>query len=212
MPRELTKLKGIVDKGLERTAALWPDVRVGFDLIHRAAHELGNERALSGRGVRRRYKAALDEVRAAAARAAAARAAPRSDLRKGLEHFLKVTASYEPGLFHCYDVPGLPRTNNDLEQLFGSTRHHERRCTGRKAASPGLVLRGSVRVLAGLGTRGRRFSGGELAPADPQAWRAVRAALERRREARVLRCRFRRNPAQYLQQLEAKLLKPALPS
>jgi hypothetical protein len=207
LPKELTKLKGIVDKGLEQTAALWPDVRVGFDLIHRAAHELGNERALSGRGVRRRYKAALDGVRAAAARAA-----PRGDLRKGLGHFVKVTASYEPGLFHCYDVPGLPRTNNDLEQLFGSTRHHERRCTGRKAASPGLVLRGSVRVLAGLGTRDRRFSGGELAPADPQAWRTVRTALEQRREARVLRCRFRRNPAKYLQQLEAKLLKPALPS
>ena len=181
-------------------------MRTGFDLVHRAAHELGNERDLRGAGVRRRFRGVLDEVRAAAARAA-----PGGDVRAGLEHFLKVTASYAPGLFHCYDVQGLPRTNNDLEQLFGSTRHHERRCTGRKAASPGLVLRGSVRVVAGLGTRGQYFASEELAPADPQAWRQVRAGLERRRQARVLRCRFRRNPHAYLGQLEAALLKPALP-
>jgi len=202
----LRKLKGLVDRGLERTAGLWPDVRAGFDLVRRAAHELGNDRELTGKVVRRRYAGVLDDVRAAAGRAAEG-----SDLRAGLEHFLKVTASYEPGLFHCYDVPDLPRTNNDLERLFGSTRHHERRCTGRKAASPGLVLRGPVRVVAGLGTRGRCFTGEELAPADPGAWRVVRAGLESRRQARVLRCRFRRDPAKYLQQLEEKLLKPALP-
>jgi hypothetical protein len=200
-------LKGIVDQGLARTAEMWPDVRAGFDLLHRAAHELGNERELTGKGVRRRFEAVLNDVRAAVERAA-----PGSDLGKGLAHFLKVAGSYAPGLFHCYDVPGLPRTNNDLEHLFGSTRHHERRCTGRKVASPSLVLRGSVRVLAGLGTRGSCFAGDELAPTDPEAWRAVRAGLETRRQARVLRCRFRRDPAKYLRQLEEKLFKPALPS
>ena len=182
-------------------------MRAGFAFVHRAAHELGNTRGLAGAGVRRRYRAVLGAVRAAADRAA-----PGGGLRAGLEHFLKVTKSYGPGLFRCYDVEGLPRTNNDLEQLFGSTRHHERRCTGRKVASPGLVLRGSVRVVAGLGTRGRGFTGEELAPADPRAWRDVRAGLERRRQARVLRCRFRRDPAAYLRQLEEALLKPTLPS
>lgn len=203
----MKKLKAVVDKGLGRTADLWPDVREGFGFIRRAAHELGNERGLGGRGVKRRYKPVLADIREAAERAA-----PGGELRAGLEHFLKVTTSYEPGLFHCYDVEGLPRTNNDLEQLFGSTRHHERRCTGRKAASPGLVLRGPVRVLAGLGTRARAYSGEELAPTDPQAWRKVRGDLEKRRQSRALRYRFRRDPAKYLQQLEDKLLKPALPS
>jgi hypothetical protein len=37
-------------------------------------------------------------------------------LTPALAHFHKVTASYWPGLFCCYDVPGLPRTNTDLEQ------------------------------------------------------------------------------------------------
>ncbi len=133
------------------------------------------------------------------------------ELKTAITHFLKVTNSYWPGLFHCYDVPDLPRTNNDLEQLFGSTRHHERRCTGRKAASPSLVLRGSVRIVAGLATRSRCFRGRELVPASLETWRTVRAGLERRRHTRVLRQRFRRNPEAYLSQLEALLLKRILP-
>jgi hypothetical protein len=212
----LQKLNGIIGKGLAATADLWPDARAGFDLVRRAAHELGNDRGPTGRGptgrgpagrgVRRRYAGVLDDTRGAAERAA-----PGGDLRAGLGHVLTVTGSYDPGLFHCYDVPDLPRANNDLEHLFGSTRHHERRCTGRKAASPGLVLRGPVRVVAGLGTRGGTFTAADLAPADPQAWRDVRAGLERRRQARVLRHRFRRDPAKYLHQLEEILLRPALP-
>ena len=32
-----------------------------------------------------------------------------------LRHFLHVTASVRPQLIRCYDVTGLPRTNNDME-------------------------------------------------------------------------------------------------
>jgi hypothetical protein len=38
---------------------------------------------------------------------------------EAFERFLKVTRSYWPGLLHGYEVEGLPRTNNDLEQFFG---------------------------------------------------------------------------------------------
>jgi len=65
-------------------------------------------------------------------------------LAEAFDHFRKVTKSYWPGLFRSYDVAGLPRTNNDLEQFFGSYRYHERRCSGRKVASPGTEVRGSV--------------------------------------------------------------------
>ena len=37
-------------------------------------------------------------------------------------HLDKVSASYWPGLFHCYDLEGLPRTNNDVESLFRDTK------------------------------------------------------------------------------------------
>ena len=67
-------------------------------------------------------------------------------LAPALAHFRKVTRSYWPGLFACYTVPDLPRTNNDLEQFFGAYRYHDRRTTGRKVASPSLVLNGSLCV------------------------------------------------------------------
>ena len=84
-------------------------------------------------------------------------------LAGAVDHFLKVTRSYRPGLFHCYAVADLPRTNNDLERLFGSYRRHERRATGRKANSSATVLRGPVRLARRSGhpaaPPGRRRSG-----------------------------------------------------
>jgi hypothetical protein len=101
----------------------------------------------------------------------------------------------------------VPRTNNDLEQLFGSYRYHERRSSGRKQASPGLVVRGSVGRVSGLLTRlepGQELSAGSI---DPAQWRELRAALELRQEARRKQRRFRKDPAVYRGQLEKRLLK-----
>ena len=189
---------------MAQTATLWPSVQRDFGLVHQAAAILGNPKELSVQALGRQYQAHLRAVRRQYSRAGASRPA--------LRHFLKVTASYLPGLFHCYAVPDLPRTNNALEQLFGSTRHHERRCTGRKAASPSLVLRGSVRIVAGLGSRLRSYSAEELAPVSIPHWRALRAGLDQRRHARTLRRRFRSNPATYLRQLEVILLRSTLPA
>jgi hypothetical protein len=126
-------------------------------------------------------------------------------------HFATVTASYWPGLFHCYDVPDLPRTNNDLEQYFGAARHAERRATGRKSASPALVVRGAVRVVALMASRQRAYSPAELRPRDLTTWRALRQRLDARHQTRRAQTRFRRDPAAYLTALEGQLLKPALP-
>ena len=133
-------------------------------------------------------------------------------LAGAVEHFLKVTRSYRPGLFACYRVPGLPRTNNDLERLFGSQRHYERRATGRRSASPAMVLRGSVRLTAATATRLRPIGGRELARADRRAWAELRRRLDRQRRGRTLRGRFRRDPAAYLAELEQQLSQLALPS
>src|SRR5262245_48580672 len=102
-----------------------------------------------------------------------------------LAHFRRVTHSYGSGLFHCYARAELPRTNNDLEQFFGAYRYHERRATGRKGASPALVLRGTVRMTACAATRLRPCTGEELAPENLQEWKALRHQLEGRRQQRV---------------------------
>jgi hypothetical protein len=133
-------------------------------------------------------------------------------LAPAIGHFLKVTKSYWRGLFHCYEFPELPRTNNDLEQVFGSVRHHERRATGRKGASPGAVVRGAVRLIAAVATRQGAFGPAELRPRDPEALAQVRREVEQREEARRDQWRFRRDPTAYLEQAEQLLLRATLPA
>lgn len=38
-----------------------------------------------------------------------------------------------PDWLHCYDIPGLPPDNLQLEALFGRLRHHQRRISGRQS-------------------------------------------------------------------------------
>ena len=199
----MQRLKGLVDRGLGATAALWPAIALAFGWVHKAAGILGAAGA-SGSGIRRRLGGLLGAMarhRGRAGRLAAA-----------VGHFLKVSRSYWPGLFACYDTAGVPRTNNALEQLFGGQRYHERRASGRKGGSPALVLRGSARVIAAVATRQRAFTADELAQADRAEWARLRQALEERRHRRTQRRRFRRDPEAYLRQLEDLLIQSGLPA
>ncbi len=175
---------------------------MAFGWVHRAAHVLWPEGA--GAAVRGRLAGLLGAMRRHRACA--------GELAGAVEHFVKVTRSYWPGLFCCYDVEGLPRTNNALEQFFGGQRYHERRATGRKGASPALVLRGSARLVAAAATRQRAYTAGDLAGADRAEWRRLREALEERRQRRVERRQFRRDPEGYLRELEEKLNQSGLPA
>jgi hypothetical protein len=47
-------------------------------------------------------------------------------------HLRTVSQSYWPGLFHCYDVSGLSRTNHELESHFRDTQRRLLRTTGQK--------------------------------------------------------------------------------
>lgn len=132
-------------------------------------------------------------------------------LAESFDHYRKVTRSYWPGLFQCYDVEGIPRTNNDLEQFFGSYRYHERRASGRKVASPGTVVRGSVRLIASAVTRLRPIEASDLVPSSLQKWRELRDSLQQRQAVRTLGRRFRRAPDAYLQSLEDSLINQILP-
>jgi hypothetical protein len=203
LPREVSRLKSLLTRGLMATANLWPDIRIGYRWVHQAAHILSNQDQREALTVQQRLGGLLGAM--TRYQTAAGTLAP------ALAHFRKVTRSYWPGLFACYTVPDLPRTNNDLEQFFGAYRYHDRRTTGRKVASPGLVLSGSVCVIAAAATRLHTYSAAELAPQNVSAWQELRQARETRRQQRTLRRRFRRDPASYLAQLEADLLQLILP-
>jgi hypothetical protein len=202
----LKRLQQVLRRGLEGTAALFPAVRESYQWVKRAARILKNEEGLPAKKVRRRMVQLLARMR----RAAATTSEPA--VRAGLKQFVKVTKSYWVGLFRCYESSDLPRTNNDLEHTFGSHRYHERRASGRRRGSPGLVVMGSTRVIAGLATRLRPDEGLVLSPGYVEDWKELRAELEARRESRRKQRRFRQNPDAYLRDLEQRCLQLSLPA
>jgi hypothetical protein len=165
----LTRLERIPRDGLRSAGGAFAPLYLAFGWVHRAAHILGQ---IERRGA---------EVRTQLSGLLGAMTRHREsvgDLGEAVDHFVKVSRSYWPGLFGCYDTAGLPRTNNDLERAFGSHRYHERRATGRKGARPALVLRGAAKLIAGLATRQREVTVADLASADRVAWKRLRAELE----------------------------------
>jgi hypothetical protein len=189
----------MVRRALEAAGGVFaPLVLLVFRWVHRVAHIQGQE-GLGAAAVRKQLGGMRRQRETV------------GDLGPAVDHFLKVSRSYWPGLFSCYDTADLPRTNNDLEQAFGSYRYHERRATGRKGASSALVVRGSARLIAGLATRTREVTAADLAGADPIEWKRLRAELEERRQRRVDRRRFRRDPEAYLRCLENELHQSRLP-
>jgi hypothetical protein len=200
----LTRLRAVLGKGLEATAQTWPEVRAAFGWVRRLAAVLANKKGANAAAVRLRYSGLVASL--------ARHRGSLNGLAGALDHFRKVTRSYWAGLFRCYDVADLPRTNNDLEQFFGSYRYHERRSSGRKVACPGTVVRGSVRLVAAAATRLRSIETEDLIPSDLSVWRELRGRLERRQAVRTLGRRFRRDPAGYLKLLENALINQTLPS
>jgi hypothetical protein len=106
----------LLARGLNITAEAWLALRTAYGWVHAAAHLLANHDHQPGDTVRAAYQNLLGTMTTAQA--------TLGDLAPVVDHFLKVTTSYEPGLFHCYDVPDLPRTNNDLE-IQTKTLHFE---------------------------------------------------------------------------------------
>jgi hypothetical protein len=78
----------------------------------------------TGQQVARQLRTYLDDL------LALPELSPRLDAFR--RHLDKVSSSYWPGLFHCYDIDPLPRTNNDLESHFRDTQRRLLRTTGQK--------------------------------------------------------------------------------
>ncbi len=166
--------------------------------MYQAAHILANHERQTGAQVRESYRAWITHMQE--------QQASLGELRTAIEHFVEKTTNFAAGLFHCDDVPDLPKTNNELEHCFGVACAHERRATGRRGAIPGVVVRGSVRLMAVVVSNQQDWQAADLQPSDYQAWRQLRRQLRYREEARRQQFRFRKDPAASLAALEAQLL------
>jgi hypothetical protein len=58
-------------------------------------------------------------------------------------HIAQVFRSFWWGLFTCYDVVGLPRTNNELERFMRQVKMGQRRVSGRKNVHDFIIRYGA---------------------------------------------------------------------
>ena len=133
-------------------------------------------------------------------------------LRGPVEHVGTVLGRLGDGLYHCYDVPGLPRTNNDLEQFYRRLKANERRITGRKRSDSFVVRVGGCAAHA-IAARDQPEADllQRLGSVPAAAWQRERAVLHANQERQAKMRRFRRHRAAYLADLEARWAELATP-
>ena len=111
------------------------------------------------------------------------------------------------GLYHCYDVPGLPRTDNDMEQFYRRVKTEQRRSTGRKRAAAFVVRVGGFAVYATATATSAVTETtllAQLSAVPANQWQAERVTLRATQDRQATMRRFRLRRGAYLANLEAR--------
>jgi hypothetical protein len=133
-------------------------------------------------------------------------------LTRPVEHLVAVLRRLGDGLYHCYDVPGLPRTDNDLEQFYRRVKTLERRITGHKRSDAFVVRVGGFAVYATAASATAEADLlRQLAAVPAEVWQAERVMLRATQERQTKMRRFRLHRAAYLAELEARWAQVADP-
>ena len=109
------------------------------------------------------------------------------------------------GLYHGYDVPGLPRTDNALEQFYRRLKTEQRRITGRKRADAFVVrVRGFAVYATAAGALPEDTLRCQLAVVLAEEWQHERMLLHQAQARQTKMRRFHLHRAAYLADLEAR--------
>ena len=124
-----------------------------------------------------------------------------------LAHFLQTTQSLRPHLIQCYDLEGLPRTNNDTERYIRSLKTRYRRISGRKNWNSYLLRYG--RYVAYYDCLHQQEGGDlyleeRLKRVSHHQWRAARCTSHAAHSEQLKRWRFRHKRDRYLHTLEMR--------
>ena len=105
---------------------------------------------------------------------------------------------YGPDWLHCYDIPGLPPDNLQLEALFARLRNHQRRVSGRKSTRE-LRDFGQCQVLFLAGSEEDLLE--QLRQVPMEEYQERRRLLAEAEAPRQLLRRLHRNPLRTMRDL-----------
>lgn len=132
---ELNQLQQGLDQALTMVQVDYDHLNQAADWLQHIAHLLDPtlQPVRTGAEVEQALLTYLDEIRQH----------PQTEaVLAGITHHLvKTTHSYQPGLFYTYDLPDLPRTNNERESEFRRLNQQLLRTTGQKGATRRLIQR-----------------------------------------------------------------------
>lgn len=115
------------------------------------------------------------------------------------DDLLALSERYGSGLFHCYNIVGLPRTNNDHESLFGQLKRQLRRQLGVRQLRYPLLKRGAWTLFKTKASSPTDLQH-RLAQVSWDDYFAERTRYERRQEQFPHRYRWRHQRNAVLQQ------------
>jgi hypothetical protein len=124
-------------------------------------------------------------------------------LRRFCTKIQQTTLNYTPGLFHCYDIPGLPRTNNDRESEFRDLNRRLLSTTGQKGLVKRIIQREGAWELIPR-PDSLRDTVSALSHVDPDEFSQERQRIRRHRARFRLHTRSAKRSRVQLKQLEQR--------
>lgn len=129
---------------------------------------------------------------------------PQSALRSRLQYLWR---SYGEQLLPCYDIPGLPADNLQLEAFFNRVRRHQRRISGRKSTRD-LNRFGHYLVLFTAESEAELLE--HLRKVPIEVYQTHRQQLQKAEKPRQFLCRLHRNPEDTVRKLVSNYFNPTI--
>jgi hypothetical protein len=173
------------------------ELQQGAEWLRKIAQILDPSEPVSGAEVSKKLREYLDELLSP----------PKGSPLLGsfCGHLDAVSRSYGSGLFHSYDLPEVPRTNNGLESHFRDTQRRLLRTTGQKGQTRRTLQRtGAWELLPRPGNETERWAA--LRQVGPCELRRERQRLRQHRERFRLHTRSPRRAGAQLDHLRQQWL------
>lgn len=193
----LVQMRDGLRQGLQAVQSDYTDLRQAADWLEQIAALLDpdGQPVRSGAEVRRELFTLLDIFKPDHQAS--------SQLHEWYVEIYRVSESYAPGLFHCYDVPGLPRTNNERESEFRDLTHRLLATTGQQGLVRRLIQReGAWEVIPRPGSLPETIQ--VLSQVDPDDFRQERQRVRQHRNRFRLHTRSAKQSRAQLKDLEQR--------